>query len=336
MTRMISDNRAEYIRNRIFEAGYGAVAVVGPTASGKTALSVELARRLGGEIISCDSMQIYRGMDIATAKVTPEEMCGIRHHLIDVLDPSSPYSAADYVTDAERAAGDIRDRGALPIFCGGTGLYLDSVMRGEYPEVSESDPALRQELEEYAREHGNAALHGILRELDPESADAIHENNVKRVIRAIEIVKSSGKKKSELDLSRSGYKGMRIFVVCLTYSDRELLYRRIEKRVDLMLEAGVCEELRALMEDEGFMSNRTAVQAIGYKELFPFVRGEASLGECTETLKRATRRYAKRQLTWFLGREYVHPLFCDEDGAQRSTEVLADAYMRMLEQEISL
>ena len=333
---MRSADIAEYTRSRIFECGYDAIAVVGPTASGKTALSVELARRLGGEIISCDSMQIYKGMDIATAKVTPEEMRGIPHHLIDVLEPSCPYSAADYVTDAEEAVRGIRARGALPVFCGGTGLYLDSVMRGEYPEVSDSDPALREQLAEYAREHGNAALHAILRELDPESADAIHENNVKRVIRAVEIAKCSGKRKSELDLTRREYKGMKIFVVCLSYSDRELLYRRIERRVELMLEAGVCDELRALMEDGGFMSNATAMQAIGYKELIPYIRGEASLEECTETLKRATRRYAKRQLTWFSGREYVLPLFCDEDGAQRSTEELADGYMRLLEEKISL
>ncbi len=336
MTRMISSDREKNIRDRIFDSGYGAIAVVGPTASGKTALSVELAHRLGGEIISCDSMQIYRGMDIGTAKVTQEEMRGITHHLIDVLDPSLPYSAADYVGDAEGAARDIRARGALPIFCGGTGLYLDSVMRGEYPEVSESDPALRLELAEYAREHGNGALHAMLRELDPESAQAIHENNVKRVIRAIEIKKSSGRKKSELDLSRREYNGMKVFVVCLAYLDRELLYRRIEQRVDMMLEAGVCDELRTLMADEGFMSNITALQAIGYKELFPYIRGEASLDECTETLKRATRRYAKRQLTWFLGREYVRPLYCDEGGAQWSTEALADEYMRMLCKDVSL
>ena len=333
---MISSDRAEYIRDRIFDSGYGAIAVAGPTASGKTALSVELARRLGGEIISCDSMQIYRGMDIATAKVTAEEMCGIPHHLIDVLEPSCPYSAADYVTDAERTAREIRERGRLPIFCGGTGLYLDSVMRGEYPEVSESDPALRAELAEYAREHGNTALHGMLRELDPESAEAIHENNVKRVIRAIEIAKGSGKKKSELDLTRQEYKGMKIFVVYLTYSDRELLYRRIEQRVDMMLDAGVCDELRSLMEDGGFMSNATAMQAIGYKELIPYIRGESSLCECADVLKRATRRYAKRQLTWFSGRGYARPLLCDGHGAQRSTAELADEYIRMLEEELSL
>lgn len=313
-----------------------ALALTGPTASGKTALSIALARELCAEIISCDSMQIYRGMDIATAKVTAEEMCGIPHHLIDVLEPSCPYSAADYVTDAERTAREIRERGNVPIFCGGTGLYLDSVMRGEYPEVSESDPALRAELAEYAREHGNTALHGMLRELDPESAEAIHENNIKRVIRAIEIAKGSGKKKSELDLTRQEYKGMKIFVVYLTYSDRELLYRRIEQRVDMMLDAGVCDELRSLMEDGGFMSNATAMQAIGYKELIPYIRGESSLCECADVLKRATRRYAKRQLTWFSGRGYARPLLCDGHGAQRSTAELADEYIRMLGGELSL
>ena len=333
---MISAERYDEIRDGIFAAGYDAIAVVGPTASGKTGLSLELARRLGGEIISCDSMQIYKGMDIGTAKVTTEEMGDIPHHLIDALELSENYSAADYVKDAERSVRDIRSRGKLPIFCGGTGLYLDSVMRGEYPDVSESDPALREQLFSYAREKGNSALHSMLRELDPESADAIHENNVKRVVRAIEIIRSSGKRKSELDLERSEYKGLKIFVVCLTYADRELLYRRIEKRVDIMLEDGMCDELRVLMADDGFMSNRTAIQAIGYKELFPYIRGEAELSECVEVLKQATRRYAKRQLTWFLGKDYVRSLTCDREGSVKSTDELALGYLALLKDEIPL
>lgn len=333
---MISTERYNEIRDGIFAAGYDAIAVAGPTASGKTGLSIELARRLGGEIISCDSMQIYKGMDIGTAKVTAEEMGDIPHHLIGMLETSESYSAADYVKDAERAVRDIRSRGKLPIFCGGTGLYLDSVMRGEYSDASESDPALREELFSYARENGNSALHAMLRELDPESADAIHENNVKRVVRAIEIIRASGKRKSELDLERREYRGLKIFVVCLTYSDREMLYRRIEKRVDIMIEDGICDELRALMEDSGFMSNRTALQAIGYKELFAYVRGEAELGECTEILKQATRRYAKRQLTWFLGKDYVRALECDDEGRQKSTDELALGYLALLCDEIPL
>ena len=302
--------------------GYEAIAIAGPTASGKTRLSVEIARALGAEVISCDSMQIYEGMDIATAKVTAEEMRGVPHHLIDICPIDRTYSAADYVTDAQRAVSDIRGRGRLPVFCGGTGLYLESVMRGEYPEASESDAALREQLFAYAREHGNEALHAQLRELDSESADAIHPNNVKRVVRAIEIIRSSGVKKSELDRIHSEMKGPKIFCVYLGFCDRELLYSRIDRRVDMMLEAGIVEELRALMEDESFMNNPTACQAIGYKELFPYMRGESSLEACIEELKRATRRYAKRQLTWFSRREYMHRLDCDEDGIMKSPERL--------------
>lgn len=318
------------ILDALYSRGYEAIAVAGPTASGKTGLSVELAQALGAEVISCDSMQIYEGMDIATAKVTAEEMRGVPHHLIDICPLSRAYSAADYVTDALRVMRDISRRGKLPVFCGGTGLYLESVMRGEYPEASEGDESVREELFSYAREHGNAALHDMLRELDSESADAIHENNVKRVVRAIEIIRSSGMKKSELDSLHSEMKGPRIFSVYLGFEDRELLYSRIDRRVDMMLEAGIVEELRALMAHESFMNNTTAVQAIGYKELFPFMRGESALEDCIDQLKRATRRYAKRQLTWFSRRDYMHRLVCDEDGRMKSRERLACEYLDMI------
>ena len=325
---------AQRIRELIFSHGYDAIAVAGPTASGKTGLSIALARALGGEVISCDSMQIYKGMDIATAKVTREEMGDIPHHLIDIRELGEVYSAADYVKDATEAVEDIRERGALPIFCGGTGLYLESVMRGEYPDASESDPALREELFEYAREHGNRALHDMLRSLDAESADAIHENNVKRVVRAIEIIRASGMKKSELDREHSEMRGKRIFCVYLCFSDRELLYDRIGRRVDIMLRDGVCDELKALMTEPDFMNNQTAIQAIGYKELFPYVRGESSLEECVEELKKATRRYAKRQLTWFSRREYMRGLYSDTEGGMKPTDRLACEHVELLENEL--
>ncbi len=318
------------ITQGLYASGYDAVAVVGPTASGKTGLSVELAKRLGAEIISCDSMQIYRGMDIATAKVTEDEREGIAHHLIDICSLEDSYSAADYVRDAQAAVRDIRARGKLPIFCGGTGLYLDSVMRGEYPETSESDPALREELFAYAREHGNEALHAMLYSLDPASAEAVHPNNVKRVVRAIEIAKCSGVTKSELDRANSTMRGLKVFCVCLCYADREMLYRRIEERVDMMVEAGLCAELESLMASPAFSENKTAMQAIGYKEFFPYLRGEATLEECKDELKKATRRYAKRQLTWFRAKDYVRMLVCDEEGRIRSRHELADEVVRML------
>ena len=322
---------AQSIKERIFALGYDAIAIAGPTASGKTGLSVALAEILSGEIISCDSMQIYKGMDIATAKVTEQEMRGIPHHLIDICPLDRLYSAADYVTDATRAVREIRERGKLPIFCGGTGLYLESVMRGEYPESSECDTKLRDELFAYAREHGNTALHDMLRSLDSESADAIHENNVKRVVRAIEIIRSSGQKKSELDREHSEMRGPRILSVYLCFEDRELLYSRIDRRVDMMVEAGIVAELEGLMADSAFMNNSTATQAIGYKELFCYLRGESTLDECIEVLKRATRRYAKRQLTWFSHRDYMTALTVDEGGRVKPTERLVCDYFDLIE-----
>ncbi len=316
---------------KLKNAGYDAIAVAGPTASGKTALAIELCRILGAEIISCDSMQIYQKMNIGTAKASEEERAMAPHHLIDILPLSQSYSAADYVKDAERVAEDIAARGSFPIFCGGTGMYLESVMRGEYPDDSVCNFALREELTRYAQENGNAALHARLRAIDPDAADAIHENNVKRVVRALEIAESTGSTKTENDRRNKEFRGKRIFVVCLCYHDRELLYRRIEKRVDIMIEQGLCRELETLMADPDFMNNATARAAIGYKELFPYAAGEAELEECVSALKTASRRYAKRQLTWFLNRDYVKPLYCDDENGQKSTEELAREYVRMIE-----
>ena len=304
------------LTEKLRSLGYDAVAVVGPTASGKTAVSLVLADQLGGEIISCDSMQIYKEMDIGTAKATEEERSCVPHHLIDVIDPDREYSAADYVKDAYRAMDSICVRGNFPIFCGGTGLYLESVMRGEYPEQSYSDAGIREELFAYARENGNEALHAMLCEIDPCSAQKIHKNNVKRVVRAIEIAKCTGSTKSDVDARNSEFRGPRVLVYCLCFHDRDLLYSRIERRVDKMIEEGLVEEARRLLLSGKLESNRTAMQAIGYKELLPFLRGEAELCECVSTLKTSTRRYAKRQLTWFLSRDYVHTLFCDTESGR--------------------
>ncbi len=303
------------------------LAVVGPTASGKTALSVELARRLGGEIVCCDSMQIYRRMEIGTAKPTEAERGGVPHRLFDHVDPEMAYSCADYVRDAAREIEEITARGALPILCGGTGLYLESLLRGGNFEETEVDPTLREELRLFAEQEGNHALHERLRAVDPESADAIHENNVKRVIRALEIYYGTGMTKTEADarsrLVESPYDAT---VIGLRFADRELLYRRIDRRVDLMLEAGLLEETERLLNEGVFEKNATAAQAIGYKELLGYLRGECDRQEAVETLKRATRRYAKRQMTWFGAREYVRWITPDRDGGMRpAEELLADA-----------
>ncbi len=290
------------------------LAVVGSTASGKTSLAVELAKQLDGEIVSCDSMQIYKGMNVGTATPDEAERRGVPHHLMDFVDPADPrgYSCADYVTDARAAVSDILARGKLPILCGGTGLYLDAFLRGGSFEVTNSDPALRAELCALAEREGNQALHDKLRELDPESAEAVHPNNVKRVARAIEICMTTGRRKSDLDReSREPDCPYDATVIGLRYESRQLLYDRIDRRVDIMLEQGLVEETRRLRELGVFDVCRTAAQAIGYKELFPYLDGEATLQACVEVLKMSTRRYAKRQITWFAAKPYVAWLTCD-------------------------
>ena len=301
------------------------IAVTGPTASGKTALAIALAKRLDGEIISCDSMQIYRGMDIGTAKPTREELAAVPHHLIDILPADAPYSCSDYVKDAERVVEDIASRGKLPIFCGGTGLYLDGVLRGGNSyEKTETDPTYRAELEQVAAEQGAEAVHAMLAAVDPDAAQATHPNNIKRVIRALEIYHTTGVTKTELDRRsvqvESEYDAL---VLGIRFPDTEELYERINLRVDLMIEQGLLDECRRLMEAGVFERSATAAQAIGYKELFPYLRGELPLKNCVETLKMATRRYAKRQMTWF--RMHGNVVWLDRDGKTSDEALLAAA-----------
>ena len=294
-------------------------AIVGPTASGKTALAIALAQELGGEIISCDSMQIYRGMDIGTAKPTHQELAAVPHHLIDVLPPDAPYSCSDYVRDAEAAIEDIVSRGKLPILCGGTGLYLDRLLRGGTEDCAASDEKLRQELWDFAEKEGTEALYSRLLELDPESACSIHKNNVKRVIRALEVCLITGQKKSEIDKLNSEITDKYDHtVIMLAFNNRELLYDRIDRRVDIMIEQGLVEETKDLLSGGVFERSQTASQAIGYKELFPYLRGDSSLDECVDELKRASRKYAKRQITWFSGKDYVNKVFVDDENGVKT------------------
>lgn len=300
-------------------------AVVGPTASGKSALALSLAQTFGGEIISCDSMQIYRQMNIGTAKPTEDELSLVRHKMIDIVEPDGDFSCADYVRMAKTETEETLSRGALPIFCGGTGLYLDAFLRGSDFEETKVDEALRRELEDYAARNGNDALHDMLRGIDPESADAIHKNNVKRVIRAIEIYRTGGKTKSELDrlslLAESEYDAL---VVGLRYNDRELLYRRIDDRVDAMIEQGLLAETEMLYNSGIFEKNSTATQAIGYKEMLGYIRGEMPLDAAIDQLKCATRRYAKRQMTWFSSKKYVKWIDVDEGGRVKTFEEIVN------------
>lgn len=273
------------------------VVVCGATASGKTRLSIDLAKRFNGEIVSADSMQIYKKLDIASAKPTEEEKDGIPHHLMDFLEPTEAFSVADYVPMAREIIADIHKRGKLPIICGGTGLYINSLVDNIEFDDTGSDPEFREEMKRLAAEHGNAYVLEKLREVDPECAEKLHENNLSRVIRALEVHHISGKTMSEVQAqSRLNPSPYEPCMLMIDYEDREELYERIDKRVDIMLENGLLEEAHEFFSHDDYI---TSAQAIGYKELKPYFDGEAELSECVEKLKRETRHYAKRQLTWF-------------------------------------
>ena len=281
-------------------------AVVGPTAGGKTSLAVELAKRADGEIICCDSMQIYKQMKIGSAAHTEEEKQGVPHHLFDFVPVDKNFSAAEYVPIARTAIEEISSRGKLPILCGGTGLYLESLMyQSDYsPSV---DPSIRDELQT----KDDDTLYAMLNEYDPESARTIHKNNRKRVIRALEIYLGTGKTKTEWDaLSRTkeSIYDARVFV--LSYRDRETLYERINRRVDIMFEMGLVDEVKGIDFPEG----STAGDAIGYKELREYFKGNISLEQAKEDIKQATRRYAKRQITWFKREQSAIQLYADDYG----------------------
>jgi len=275
-------------------------AVVGPTASGKSSLAMALAMRHGGELICCDSMQVYRRMDIGTAKPTAEDRQLVVHHMVDIAEPTESYSCADYVAAATEIIHDVHDRGKLPILVGGTGLYLDALLRGGQLHEGTPDPTIRQKWERYAEEHGRDALHEVLWRVDPETAQAVHKNNVKRVIRALEIFETSGVPKSELDRrTREQDSPFDAKVIALSYPDRSVLLDRIDRRVDQMMADGLLAETEALYAEGVFAVNATAAQAIGYKELLGYLRGESTLEDCVAQLKTATHQYAKRQMTWF-------------------------------------
>lgn len=273
------------------------IGVVGPTASGKTDYAIRLAKERGGEVVSCDSMQIYRHMDIGTAKPTSEEMQEIPHHMIDIAEPEENFSVARFVKLARECIDDILERGKIPVLCGGTGLYFDSIINNlEFSEM-ETDEEYRQSLNALAEEKGCEFVHRMLREVDPRSADAIHPNNLKRVIRALEIYKVSGKPKSVLDREQRGeplYEG-EIFGLS---RPRDVLYDRINRRVDIMMEQGLLEEVKTLL-GMGISPKATSMQAIGYKELVWYLDGTLPLKEAVDKIKQESRRYAKRQITWF-------------------------------------
>lgn len=285
------------------------ITVAGPTASGKSDLAIRLALRHNGEIISADSMQIYKGLDIASAKPTKAEMEGIPHHLLDFLPLEESFSVVQYTSLAKDKIFDIYKRGKTPILAGGTGLYIDSLLQnidfGSMPDTSDIEKNLKKRMEE----EGAEALHAELLSLDPQAAEKLHPNNKGRVLRALTVYQATGKTMSErLADSRKNPSPFAPLFIGISYRDRAKLYERINIRVDKMLEEGLLDEVKNIMEKHG----KTSIQAIGHKELQPYIKGEKSLESAVETLKQETRRYAKRQLTWFRKNPAMHWFYKDD------------------------
>lgn len=302
--------------------------IVGPTASGKTALAVECAKKFDGEIISADSMQIYKGMSIATAKPTEEEMQGIPYYLIDFADVTSQYSVAQFVADAEKCCRDILSRGKLPILAGGTGLYVDSFVNNISFSEADGDEALRKRISDELNAVGAEKMLEKLSQLDPEYAAKLHPNNKKRIIRAFEIYTLTGKTPTEAAaLSRKEPSRYNCCFVGINYKSREILYDRINRRVDLMMANGLLEEAKIYYD---LPKKSTASQAIGYKELKPYFDGEISLEQAVENLKIGTRHYAKRQLTWFRRNESIKWFYPDEGTKDEFFEEVFDYVKKVI------
>lgn len=274
------------------------IILTGPTAVGKTKASIGLAKAVDGEIISADSMQVYRHMDIGSAKIKPEEMEGIPHHLIDVLEPDDEFHVVKFQQLAKKAMREIWERGHIPIVTGGTGFYIQALLYDIDFDENEKEDAYRKELEAYAREHGAESLHEKLALVDPASAEMIHPNNVKRVIRALEFYEQTGKRISEHNETQRQRESPYAFAYFVLTDDRAHLYERIDRRVDQMIEEGLVKEVQAL-KDKGYTKQLVSMQGLGYKEILDYLDGNCTLEEAIYTIKRDTRHFAKRQLTWF-------------------------------------
>lgn len=273
------------------------IVICGPTASGKTALSIELAKKINGEIISCDSMQIYKYMDIGTAKPTLEEQKEVKHHLIDFVEPNQRYSVAEYKKDAEKSIEEILSKGKTPIIVGGTGLYVDSLIYGiEYPEI-ELDEEYRKQLEKEIEEKGLESLYNKAKEIDSKAMEKISPNDKKRIMRVVEIYKATGKTKTEQEIESRTHEVKYDYKVFAIKMDREKLYERINKRVDLMVKKGLIEEVQNILKK--YDKFPTAMQGLGYKEVVEYLDGKTTKEEMIDKIKMQTRRYAKRQITWF-------------------------------------
>lgn len=301
------------------------IVVAGPTASGKTALSIDLAKALDGEIISADSMQIYKFMNIGSAKPTAEEQNAVPHHLIDFLAPDAEWSVADYTAKAHEVIADIVSRGKTPVMVGGTGLYINSVVNDVSFGEIDTDYKIREELERIAKTEGEDKLIEILREFDPVSAKKIHKNNVRRVIRAIEFYRVTGIPISKHQEMTKQVVSRYEPIMFMIDWDRETLYERINSRVDIMMKDGLLDEVKQLME-MGYGKQNQSMQGIGYKELIDYFNGEYSLEEAVDLIKQSSRRYAKRQLTWFRRDNRIHYLspdnaFCEAMEIIKKTDM---------------
>ena len=275
------------------------IIISGPTAAGKTALSIELAKNINGSIISADSMQVYRGMDVGSAKISVDEMQGIKHYLIDILDPREDFNIALFKEYAKKAIESINAAGKIPIVVGGTGFYIQALLYDiDFDEAATEDTSIRDELTLLAKEKGNEYVHDILKKVDIKSANDIHPNNIKRVIRAIEYYKLTGNKISDHNLEQHEKESPYNFKYFVINEDREILYKNIDKRVDIMVENGLVEEVQKL-KSGGLNRDYISMQGLGYKEILAYLDDEISLGEAINIIKRDTRHFAKRQLTWF-------------------------------------
>lgn len=303
---------------KYIEKGDKLIIISGATATGKTGTAIDLAKKIDGEIISCDSMQVYKYMDIGTAKPTIDEMSGIPHHLIDVLEPDEDFSIAIFKDLVFNAIEDIKSRGKTPILCGGTGFYTNAIMYNTDFTLMEKDDKLREHLYNLAKEKGNDHLYKILEKKDIESAKVLHQNNVKKVVRAIEFFETTGTKISihnKIERKRELYFDVYQFVLDF---DREKLYHRIDMRVDIMMKDGLMQEVKSLV-DKGYHKNLVSMQGIGYNEFFDYFEGKATLEETVDLIKKNSRNYAKRQLTWFRNKSLESSVWLNNDVYNKET-----------------
>lgn len=307
------------------------IILTGPTAVGKTALSIGLAKAVDGEIISADSMQVYRKMNIGTAKIQQSEMQGVRHHLIDILDPGEDFNVVLFKKYALEAMKDIYTRGKIPVVVGGTGFYIQALLYDINFEDNDNDMSYREELQALAVEHGNSYIHDMLAGVDPESAEKIHENNVKRVIRALEFYKKTGTKISEHNEAESQKESPYNFEYFVLNDDRQKLYDRIDRRIDIMLEDGLLDEVRSLV-DEGYSRDLVSMQGLGYKEMIDYIQERCTFDEALYTLKRDTRHFAKRQVTWFKREKQV--TWVNKNEFDSEADILSFMIERLREKEI--